>query len=647
MIVRGFDFIRPYQVCRHRATLALWRAEKPVAPDPGRGGEPVTFASRHRRIWIVLALLLPFIGVGSPTFAQEQFQAPEVAGTRVDWCLTWGADCGKPAADRFCQDHGFAEAARFEVAPGVGPTHILGSGESCDDPRCDGFRFIECAAQPPAQAAEGDARIVRPSPEALRGVRTGDRPRTEGALTLIGMITYLPPGAELGYWLGDIHTSMDFAVKGATLQFTFNVARIPNARGVVWQVNKSPFPPFLAGDPSVLDPPGLVSSGRVTQVEGGFSVAFGSLPKPSLRLKTPGPIPWYVRVLPVAEGEPARVVGQPSNLVRVYDQELPPSDPVHLNIQQFTEKGAPIRLTGIEFVPYREDDKWPAGCETFKGGSYQADPFEWMAGGFVDMFDWASGAYADLKGYVIDGVLTFLPFVPREAVAIALDAALMAAGIPPSLPNLDQLMTQGADYLASQMADELAAQVPAGSLLAEKGEAELRRLVQEEAKKALVQNAKKAREALAASTKYCTTMAYDPFFKVTLRNEGSAPVENVYVSVRPSEPLFRVSCCGFTIDRIEAGESLTIPVEFLSKWDKWNLPQDPKEQIDQKTLSNWWLLYHQTPMSWRFNCCKTVQYSAMVEGGPPIYPPITINDGMGFAYESPARVWLKEAWVGP
>jgi hypothetical protein len=448
---------------------------------------------------------------------------------------------------------------------------------------------------------------------------------------------------------------MDFAAKGAAQQFTFSVARVPNAKGVLWQVNKSPFPPFRAGDPSVLDPPGLVASGLVTQVEGDFSVDFGNLPKPSLwpgpSLKSPLPIPWYVRVLPVAGGgDPPSLVGQPSNLVRVFDKEMPPpeTDPdFSLGIQQFTDHGAPIRLTAIGFSPRREDSHWPSGCEVFTGGGYQADPLEWIAGGFVDAFDFASEAYADLKGYVIDGVLTFLPFMPRVVVASALDAALMAAGIPPSLPNLDQLMTQGADYLASQMADELAAQVPAGSELAQLGKEELRRRMQEEAKKALVQNARKAREALEASTEYCTTMVYEPFFKVTLRNEGTAPVQDVYVSVLPSAPLFRPGCCGFTIHRIEAGESLTIPVEFLSKWDRYAVPQNPKSQIDERTLHNWYALYYQSPMSWRIGCCRTVQYYAMEEGGTPIHPSITINDGMGFAYETPQRVWLEEAWVGP
>jgi hypothetical protein len=52
-------------------------------------------------------------------------------------------------------------------------------------------------------------------------------------------------------------------------------------------------------------------------------------------------------------------------------------------------------------------------------------------------------------------------------------------------------------------------------------------------------------------------------------------------------------------------------------------------------------------MSWRIGCCRTVQYYAMEEGGTPIHPSITINDGMGFAYETPQRVWLEEAWVGP
>ena len=36
-----------------------------------------------------------------------------------------------------------------------------------------------------------------------------------------------------------------------------------------------------------------------------------------------------------------------------------------------------------------------------------------------------------------------------------LDAGLVALGIPPSLPNFDQLMNEGLDYLASSVVEQI------------------------------------------------------------------------------------------------------------------------------------------------------------------------------------------------
>ncbi len=73
-----------------------------------------------------------------------EYAPPLVNGKRVDWCLTWGTDCGQPAADHFCksQSYGRAETWRWEY---VEPTVILGDGKECSGKvRCGGFSFIRC-----------------------------------------------------------------------------------------------------------------------------------------------------------------------------------------------------------------------------------------------------------------------------------------------------------------------------------------------------------------------------------------------------------------------------------------------------------------------------------------------------------------------
>jgi hypothetical protein len=82
---------------------------------------------------------------GQSAPAGQGFRNPMLRGYRVDHCLTWGRDCDRPAADRFCRDSGFARAESWRVEP-VKPTLVLGDGNICAD-GCVGFASIQCAGQ--------------------------------------------------------------------------------------------------------------------------------------------------------------------------------------------------------------------------------------------------------------------------------------------------------------------------------------------------------------------------------------------------------------------------------------------------------------------------------------------------------------------
>jgi len=74
-----------------------------------------------------------------------EYAPPLVNGARVDWCLIWGADCGQPAADYFCNKQGYARAETWRKEPAE-TTFIIGDGTSCSGAgRCDGFSFIRCS----------------------------------------------------------------------------------------------------------------------------------------------------------------------------------------------------------------------------------------------------------------------------------------------------------------------------------------------------------------------------------------------------------------------------------------------------------------------------------------------------------------------
>jgi hypothetical protein len=74
----------------------------------------------------------------------RRFQRPTVQGVRVDWCLVWGNECGKPAADAFCRSRGFARATNFEKIEDVPPTIVIGSNQRCNDAFCDAIGNVTC-----------------------------------------------------------------------------------------------------------------------------------------------------------------------------------------------------------------------------------------------------------------------------------------------------------------------------------------------------------------------------------------------------------------------------------------------------------------------------------------------------------------------
>jgi hypothetical protein len=102
--------------------------------------------------------------------ATRHFDEPMLQGVALDFCRAWARDCGKPAADAFCQSQGFAMATDFVTRPNAPPTRVISTGQVCDNMRCARIASLTCAnsaaggAQPaqtqPAQAAPGQARTA-------------------------------------------------------------------------------------------------------------------------------------------------------------------------------------------------------------------------------------------------------------------------------------------------------------------------------------------------------------------------------------------------------------------------------------------------------------------------------------------------------
>lgn len=95
------------------------------------------------------------------------------------------------------------------------------------------------------------------------------------------------------------------------------------------------------------------------------------------------------------------------------------------------------------------------------------DDFVDAVGGFVEMLgdfvDWASKTYSDLKNAVASKLASVIPgcstsAVCQAAVQAGLNAGLAALGMPPDLPDFEQLQAMGEGYLLDAVAQQVLAQ---------------------------------------------------------------------------------------------------------------------------------------------------------------------------------------------
>ena len=125
----------------------------------GRGQRPWQKLAVSWKSALASVLALVLAVASTPASAKTQsFTSPSVRGVRLDWCAHFGIGCGKTAADFFCQQNGFSTADRFTIDENVGrrgvATLVLGDNRLCRGPTCSGFRVIICsradvAASPP------------------------------------------------------------------------------------------------------------------------------------------------------------------------------------------------------------------------------------------------------------------------------------------------------------------------------------------------------------------------------------------------------------------------------------------------------------------------------------------------------------------
>ena len=117
------------------------------------------------------------------------------------------------------------------------------------------------------------------------------------------------------------------------------------------------------------------------------------------------------------------------------------------------EVGTVIRFT----PPSEKDESWYE-----EAWDAVSDYFSDLVGFIEDVTNWVSTAYADAKLGLAKFVAQNLPLLPdkwrddlQEELEKLIDYGLVTLGIPPTLPNFDDLTSMGTDYLAATALTQL------------------------------------------------------------------------------------------------------------------------------------------------------------------------------------------------
>ncbi len=103
-----------------------------------------------KRSYFALIAALASAWAVEPVVAQDRiYNEPRWFDDRLDWCLDPGTNCGKPAADAFCNRRRFTGAIDFRIAENISRTRIMSTNKTCNNPGCDGFQYIKCTAPIP------------------------------------------------------------------------------------------------------------------------------------------------------------------------------------------------------------------------------------------------------------------------------------------------------------------------------------------------------------------------------------------------------------------------------------------------------------------------------------------------------------------
>lgn len=295
-----------------------------------------------------------------------------------------------------------------------------------------------------------------------------------------------PPG--VAGWLDEAVTVPPDA-RALPREFTWKT-NAPGVTGARWQVSTSPF----AGGADDLR--GVVSAGEAGSPQAGrFTITFTDLPPLQQgrvrRVIPPGirafPPRYYVRVIPMIGDKPANTI---SNTVRLDFPQAAPSQANPIVVQ--SDDAYTVSIVGFQTI---KPQTMPWGCVIITAVDKSA--FTQMEAALLSIYEqsaasgkpmcpktykgmgqkpwyeslwdftstgvsWLSEAYAGLKQLAVQTIVSAINVLPgnlcnatcEKGLTMGLNAALVALGVPPNLPTLDQLTNQGMNYLVSVAASQ-------------------------------------------------------------------------------------------------------------------------------------------------------------------------------------------------
>lgn len=282
---------------------------------------------------------------------------------------------------------------------------------------------------------------------------------------------------------------------------------LTNLTAAEWQISEAPF-----DNEELMNPAGLVARGKLnvdlsdlksTECAGEmadissnanasgheFSIDFSKF-APSRDPNKPQQITYYLRVVALVPNGPGMFIGYPSGTRTInYGHQTQPKAALPVSVTVFLPD-----ITILSYKPIQNADPeadyrfiatvdnppqdikigseilFPKGSLWHKGEQVNTKPkdqswwdevvdfFESIGDFFASIVNWVSSAWDTIKGACANLISKAICFDNADCsdavgpwVSGGIDACLAAMGIPPSIPNFDQLTSMGSDYMAKTL----------------------------------------------------------------------------------------------------------------------------------------------------------------------------------------------------